>query len=101
MEKKVFIYSQSSISNELKELYSKGSTYIKVYMTNTQDHLFNQKLIIIMKGKIETLNEADNYSFILKFPENFPSFALLNTDHQFHFSILYMSKYEIMCIKIQ
>ncbi|CAD8102782.1 unnamed protein product [Paramecium sonneborni] len=69
---KLLYTAQARISNELKEFYSKGLTHIKVYQLKVEDNILNHILIIIMKGKIDTLYEGGNYSFLLKFPENFP-----------------------------
>ncbi|CAD8115941.1 unnamed protein product [Paramecium primaurelia] len=69
---KLLYTAQMRITNELKEFNSKKLPHIKVYKLKYDDCLLNHILIIIMKGKNGTPYQDGNYTFILKFPENFP-----------------------------
>ncbi|CAD8170010.1 unnamed protein product [Paramecium octaurelia] len=69
---KLLFATQTRIANELKEFNSQKLDHIKVYRLKFDDCLLSHILIILMKGKEGTPYEGGIYSFILKFPENFP-----------------------------
>ncbi|CAK84060.1 unnamed protein product (macronuclear) [Paramecium tetraurelia] len=69
---KLLFATQTRIANELKEFNSQKLDHIKVYRLKFDDCLLSNILIILMKGQVGTPYEGGIYSFILKFPENFP-----------------------------